>query len=210
MPPSWLCAPPGWEARCRGDPNRGLPVPSRADNRIDTGSQTSGVVHPIRFRQGAGVSRCLSAPAARAKEAPSEMAPWASAQVYPKRRSGAGAPAQCLSARLRQATDHQVVRVLDHVLDQLISERPIDDHGVPVTRVQVVARKHRGVRPAELLSVSAVLAPIGLRLSAEKSGICHIDKGFDSWSGASSAGPGAVEATSGRSTPTHRRRPWPR
>jgi hypothetical protein len=29
--------------------------------------------------------------------------------------------------------------ILDHVLDHPVSERPIDDHGVPVALVQVVA-----------------------------------------------------------------------
>jgi hypothetical protein len=58
--------------------------------------------------------------------------------------------------------------------------------------------------------VGAVLAPMGLRLSAEKTRVCHVDEGSTSWGGASSVDPGTAEPESGRSTPIRHGRPWPR
>ncbi len=58
--------------------------------------------------------------------------------------------------------------------------------------------------------VSTVLAPIGLRLSEEKTRVCHIDEGFDFLGFASSGESGEAGPASERSTPTHPRRPWPR
>ena len=52
--------------------------------------------------------------------------------------------------------------------------------------------------------VSSVLAPIGLRLSGEKTRVRHIDEG--SWAGGYSAVPGEVEQANERSTPTRRRK----
>lgn len=55
--------------------------------------------------------------------------------------------------------------------------------------------------------VGAVLAPMGLRLSVEKTTVCHIDQGFD-FLGWRSAAPGGVGQARKRSTPTHRRSRW--
>ena len=54
---------------------------------------------------------------------------------------------------------------------------------------------------------SKVLAPIGLRLSEEKTRVCHIDEGFDFLGFRIQRDPGEAGPVSGRSTPTHQRRP---
>jgi len=51
-----------------------------------------------------------------------------------------------------------------------------------------------------------VIAPLGLRLSVEKTGVCHLDEGFDFLGFAASNGTGRRAATSSPSTPTRRRR----
>ena len=59
--------------------------------------------------------------------------------------------------------------------------------------------------------VAAVLAPMGLRLSEEKTRVCHIDEGFDflGWRIQRRPRRGAGPAR-WRSTPTRRRSRWPR
>ena len=56
--------------------------------------------------------------------------------------------------------------------------------------------------------VTTILEPMGLRLSPEKTRICHIDEGFDFWAGTSSVGTGKAEPARKRSTPTRRRSHW--
>ena len=55
---------------------------------------------------------------------------------------------------------------------------------------------------------AAVLAPMGLRLSAAKTRICHIDEGLTSSAFASSGSPRSTTLGSARSTPGRPRRPW--
>ena len=59
--------------------------------------------------------------------------------------------------------------------------------------------------------VSAVLAPMGLRLSEAKTRVCHIDEGFDflGWRIQRRAWRGR-DRQDEPSTPTRRRRRWPR
>ncbi len=70
----------------------------------------------------------------------------------------------------------------------------------------VMVAGKRGDAEALWAEVSRVLAPIGLRLAAETTGVRHIDEGFDFPAGASSAALGGVEAASERSTPIRRRK----
>jgi hypothetical protein len=52
---------------------------------------------------------------------------------------------------LGKLTDDEVVGILDHVLDHLLREGAIDDHGIPVPLVQVIPREHPRVRLSQLL-----------------------------------------------------------
>jgi hypothetical protein len=45
-----------------------------------------------------------------------------------------------------RAQAFEQVRVLDHVADGVVGYRAIDDHGVPMTLVEVVSGKRRSVR----------------------------------------------------------------
>ena len=74
--------------------------------------------------------------------------------------------------------------------------------------VVMVSGQPRGCRSV-VGEVGTVLAPMGLRLSEEKTKVCHIDEGFD-FLGCASSGGANGDRTSGRSTPTHRRGLWPR
>ena len=57
--------------------------------------------------------------------------------------------------------------------------------------------------------VGGVLGPAGLRLSVDKSRVCHIDEGLTSSGFASSGARGTVGLASERSTPIHRSGLWP-
>jgi RNA-directed DNA polymerase len=85
--------------------------------------------------------------------------------------------------------------------------------GVPAMRLvryadDFVVMIHGTRADAEALwdEVGQVLAPIGLRLSEEKTRVCHIDEDSTSSGGASSAATDAVDPGNERSIPTHRRR----
>jgi hypothetical protein len=65
------------------------------------------------------------------------------------------------AARRRELAEDEVVGVLDQVLDHLLGQGSVDDHGVPVALVEVVSGKHRGVRPAQSLG------ELGLTLEAD-------------------------------------------
>ena len=56
--------------------------------------------------------------------------------------------------------------------------------------------------------VTAVLAPMGLRLSEEKTRVCHIDEGFDLLGWRIQRRPGAVGPARPRSTLNPRRSRW--
>jgi hypothetical protein len=51
----------------------------------------------------------------------------------------------------REPAHNEIVGILDHVFDHPVGYRSVDDHGVPVPFVQVVAREHSCVRVTELL-----------------------------------------------------------
>jgi RNA-directed DNA polymerase len=85
--------------------------------------------------------------------------------------------------------------------------------GEPVMRLvryadDFVVMVHGTRDDAEALwgEVAAVLAPMGLRLSEEKTRVTTWTRGSTSWAGTSSAEPGEAEQASERSTPTRRRR----
>ena len=89
--------------------------------------------------------------------------------------------------------------------------------GEPVMRLiryadDFVVLVHGTRRDVEALwdEVATVLAQIGLRLSEEKTRVCHIDEGFDSSAGVSNVEIGEVGPVGKQSTPIRRRRRLPR
>jgi hypothetical protein len=49
-------------------------------------------------------------------------------------------PSERAAVRLGKLANDEVVGVLDHVLDHLLGEGSVDDHGVPVHLVEVIPR----------------------------------------------------------------------
>ena len=74
----------------------------------------------------------------------------------------------------------------------------------------VMVAGHRVDAEALWDEVGDVLAPMGLRLSVEKTRVCHIDEGFDFLGWRIQRRAWRSRTGSGPSTPIHRRRPWPR
>jgi hypothetical protein len=60
-------------------------------------------------------------------------------------------PSEFAAAGCWELADDEVVGVLDHVLDHLLGEGPVDDHCVPAALVEVVAGERRRVRVAQCL-----------------------------------------------------------
>src|SRR5207247_7707688 len=69
----------------------------------------------------------------------------------PRAATRESAASESAAAGLGKLADDEVVGVLDHVLDHLLGERAVEDHGIPVPLVQVIAGEHRRVCLAELL-----------------------------------------------------------
>ena len=54
-------------------------------------------------------------------------------------------PAERAAPGHGEVADDEVVGVLDHVLDDLLGQRSVEDHGVPVPLVQVISGDYRRV-----------------------------------------------------------------
>jgi hypothetical protein len=51
----------------------------------------------------------------------------------------------------RESAHNEIVGILDHIFDHPVGYGSVEDHGVPVPFIQVVAREHGWVHVAELL-----------------------------------------------------------
>src|SRR3954464_1345639 len=65
-------------------------------------------------------------------------------------RFGCGAEPELLARAARESVGHEVVRVLDHVANELVRQAAVERDRVPVALVQVVAGADRAVGDPEL------------------------------------------------------------